>query len=53
MCLVRSEGLSAKGSEVMNEQMTESQTVKLVEWLKANGMTDSKIVECLAYINKK
>jgi len=37
----------------MQEGMTESQTVKLVEWLKANGMTDTKIVECITYINKK
>ena len=36
----------------MQEPMTESQTVKLIEWLKANGMTDSQIVECITYINK-
>ena len=33
--------------------MTESQTVKLIEWLKANGFTYDKIVECMTYINKK
>lgn len=42
-----------KGSEEMQEPMTESQTVRLVEWLKDNGMTDSQIVECITYINKK
>lgn len=37
----------------MREGMTESQTIKLVEWLRANGMSDTKIVECIEYINKK
>lgn len=41
-----------KGSEVMNG-MTESQTLRLIEWLKAAGMTDTQIVACLAYINTK
>ena len=36
----------------MNE-MSESQTVRLIEWLKAKGLTDTEIVECLKYINKK
>lgn len=35
------------------QEMTESQTVRLIEWLKAEGHTDAKIVECLKYINKK
>lgn len=35
----------------MYEGMTESQTVRLIEWLKANGHTDEDIVKCLAYIN--
>lgn len=37
----------------MQEGMTESQTTKLIEWLKAQGLNDTKIVECIAYINKK
>lgn len=37
----------------MNEGMTESQTKRLIEWLKANGMTAEQIVECLEYINTK
>lgn len=35
----------------MDEGMTASQTIRLIEWLKANGMDDAKIVECLEYIN--
>ena len=34
-----------------NMEMTESQTVKLIEWLKANGHNDEQVVQCLAYIN--
>ena len=37
----------------MSEGMTESQTKRLIEWLKAKGMTDTQIVECLEYINTK
>lgn len=37
----------------MNEGMTENQTLRLIEWLKANGMTDEQIVECMKYINTK
>lgn len=37
----------------MSEPMTESQTLKLIEWLKAQGLSDTKIVECLEYINKR
>lgn len=33
--------------------MTESQTLRLIEWLKANGHTDEDIVKCMAYINGK
>ena len=40
-----------KGSEEMTEGMTENQTKRLIEWLKANGMTAEKIVECMDYIN--
>ena len=36
----------------MNE-MTENQTVRLIEWLKSKGMTDEEIVQCMQYINKK
>lgn len=32
--------------------MTATQTLRLIEWLKANGFTDSQIVESLEYINK-
>lgn len=37
----------------MNEGMTENQTKRLIEWLKANGMTAEQIVECFEYINQK
>ena len=33
--------------------MTENQTLRLIEWLKAAGMTDAQIVACLEYINSK
>lgn len=39
-----------KGSEEM--EMTASQIVRLIEWLKANGFNDKQIVECIEYINK-
>jgi hypothetical protein len=39
--------------EVRKMEMTENQTVRLIEWLKENGHTDEQIVECLTYINKK
>ena len=41
-----------KGSEDM-EGMTENQTLKLIEWLKAQGFGSEKIVECLEHINSK
>ncbi len=34
------------------DEMTASQTVRLIEWLKSNGFNDQQIVECLEYINK-
>ena len=37
----------------MSEGMTENQTLRLIEWLKANGMSDQQIVACLEYINTK
>lgn len=37
----------------MTEGMTENQAKRLIEWLKANGMTAEKIVECIDYINTK
>ena len=40
-----------KGSEEMNE-MTASQIVRLIEWLRSNGFTEKQIVECIEYINK-
>lgn len=33
-------------------EMTAAQTLRLIEWLKANGLTAEKIVECLEHINK-
>ena len=41
-----------KGSEGMDE-MTENQTHRLIEWLRAKGLSDTEIVECLEYIDKK
>lgn len=32
--------------------MTARQTVRLIEWLRAQGFTDEQIVECLKYINE-
>lgn len=34
------------------EEMTSEQTVRLIEWLKAQGMTDAQIVQCLEYIDR-
>lgn len=39
-----------KGSEGM--EMTAAQTTRLIEWLKSQGMSPDKIVECIEYINK-
>lgn len=39
-----------KGSEGV--EMTATQTTRLIEWLKSQGMSAEKIVECLEYINK-
>ena len=36
----------------MNEGMTENQTKRLIEWLRANGHTSDEIVECFEYINQ-
>ena len=38
---------------VKMEGMTENQTRKLIEWIKAQGFGPEKIVECLEYINSK
>ena len=35
----------------MNE-MTEAQTVRLIEWLRTHGHDDADIVDCLESINK-
>ena len=32
--------------------MTAAQTTRLIEWLKSQGMSPDKIVECIEYINK-
>lgn len=34
------------------EEMTSGQLVKLIEWLKAKGFTDTEIISCIEYINK-
>ena len=34
------------------EEMTARLTVRLIEWLKKQGFTNEKIIECLEYINK-
>jgi len=39
-----------KGSGGM--EMTASQIVRLIEWLRANSFTEKQIVECIEYINK-
>lgn len=33
-------------------EMTASQIVRLIEWLRGNGFTEKQIVECIEYINK-
>ena len=35
------------------DEMTQNQTLRLIEWLRSKGLSDSEIVECLEYINKK
>jgi len=35
----------------MNE-LTVKQITKLIEWLRSNGFTDEKIIECINYIGK-
>ena len=37
----------------MNDSMSEGQSLRLIEWLKANGHTDTEIVTCIEYINGK
>ena len=34
------------------EEMTSRQTVRLIEWLRAQGFTEAQIVECIEHINK-
>lgn len=36
----------------MEEEMTSTQTLRLIEWMKVNGFDDAKIVECLEFINR-
>lgn len=36
----------------MDEEIQMCELSALIEWLKANGHTDSEIVECLTYISK-
>ena len=33
-------------------KMSARLVVRLIEWLKAKGMTDTEIVDCFNYINK-
>jgi hypothetical protein len=40
-----------KGSEEVDE-MTVKQIAKLIEWLKANGFDEAKIIECIEYLSK-
>ena len=32
--------------------MTSRQTVRLIEWLRAQGFTEEQILKCIEYINK-
>lgn len=34
------------------DELTSRQTVRLIEWLRANGFTDEQIIECIEFINK-
>ena len=34
-----------------NEMMNINEITRLTEWLKANGHTDSEIIQCIKYIN--
>ena len=34
-------------------KMTARLVRRLIEWLKAKGMTDTEIVDCFEYISKK
>jgi hypothetical protein len=34
------------------EMMNIKEIARLTEWLKANGHTDTEIIECIQYINK-
>ena len=32
--------------------MRSTETLRLIEWLRAQGFTDTQIVECIEYISK-
>lgn len=34
------------------DEMSARQTVRLIEWLRAQGFSDEQIVECLEHINR-
>ncbi len=34
------------------DEMTATQMLRLIEWLKANGFDEKQILECIEYINK-
>ena len=50
MFVRQSKALIERGGEM--DEMTASQTLRLIEWLRSNGFTDKQIVECIEYISK-
>jgi hypothetical protein len=34
------------------QDLTVKQIAKLIEWLKANGFDETKIIECIEYLGK-
>lgn len=37
----------------MEQGMSDKNIVNLIEWLKANGFDDEKIVECINFVSGK
>ena len=37
---------------MVKKMMNIKEIARLTEWLKANGHTDTEIIECIQYINK-
>jgi hypothetical protein len=50
-CKAKPNTAQTGGSEEM-EEMTSTQELRLIEWLKSQGFTSEKILECIEYINK-